>query len=344
MEELNGKRKELDVRGDRIEREKEGWKRKVEGGEKTVLERLERAEREKEESGRMKAKMEVSEREKDEKRQTKDETHRATTVRIDALTTSIAKQLTRLQQAEKDAVDASRFRQLARQYEADVKEAARYKLLVKQGRQREKIMEKEVKELSHWRQRAKAFEREVRQLRSWRREVGRRERRAEGLDGTGWGMTGIPTFDYLGEGGLDPLGYDGLDEWPADGGLALPDDPALRGGEGEEDEAAIPPIDVITSQALSQGGGTGGSGSSRGSYTLSGSTLQVTAAPFVPRQTLPVAGQAALAGATFASAGLYSSYPAWGTQGYMGMGEAALEGARAEGSGEPAEAASLLPR
>ena len=362
-EELSGRRRELDVKGDRIEREKEGWRRKVEGGEKGVLERLERAEREKEESGRMKAKMEASEREKDEKRQTKDETHRATTLRIDALSSSIAKQLARLQQAEKDAADSSKFKQLARQYEADVKEAARWKVLVKQGRVREKMMEKEVKELGHWRQRAKAFEREVRQLRSWRREVGRRERRAEGLEGPGWGLEGGAAFDYPGDGSLNGLaGYDGLDDWGADSGPGLSDDLPLRDDEG--DEAAIPPVDVITSQALSQSSASSLSSSSRSSYALSGSTLQPTAAPFVPRLNLPLAGHAPMAAVSaFPSTGLYPPYPAWGSQGaavtlpvpavasyrpsggFIGMGEADGDGADTEGGSEAAESVgSQLPR
>ena len=279
-EEVSGKRRELEVKGDRIEREKEGWKRKVEGGEKAVVERLERVERDKEESSRMKAKMENSEREKDEKRQLKEEATRAILTRIDSLDASLLKQSTRLKTAEKEAAESVKFRQLARQYEGDVKEAVRWKLLVKQGRVREKLLEKETKELGHWRQRAKAFEREVRQLRSWRREVGRRERRVE--EEGGWGGA-IPAFDYPTDAIDGVAAYEGTDDWTADA-FPLTDD-LIR---GDEDEAAIPPIDVITSQALSQSSSS--SLSSRSSYTVSGSTLQPTAAPFVPRLSLPMGG------------------------------------------------------
>ena len=317
-EELQARRREVDVKGDRIEREKEGWRRKVEGGEKAVVERLERAEKEREDSGRMKAAMESSEREKDEKRQQKDEHHRAIVQRIDQLDHAIAKQTARLKAAEKDAADSVKYRQLAKQYEADLKESARWKLLVKQGRVREKLLEKETKELVHWRQRAKAFEREVRQLRNWRREVGRRERRAAGVDEQSWamGMAGAG-FEY-GEGAMDGLGgYDGIDDWTADsGGGALSDEmQSLTGTDAGEDEAAIPPVDVMSSQALSLSSASSSSlaSASRASaFAVSGSTLQPTAAPFVPRLNLPLSHAAPPAPSNFAPPSLYAGWAAGG--------------------------------
>ena len=321
-EELAGKRRELGIRGDRIEREKEGWKRKVETGERAVLERLERAEKEREESGRMKAKMESSEREKDEKRQSKEEAHRSIVQRIEQLDQAIAKRTARLRAAEKEAAETSKFRQLAKAYEADLKESARWKLLVKQGRVREKLLEKETKDLVHWRQRAKAFEREVRQLRSWRREVGRRERRAEGVEGVVWGANGrMMGVDYAGDGLMDGLGYDAPDEWKGDSVAGLSsDDLALHSADIDDDEAAIPPVDVITSQALSASTASSLSSSSRSSFAVTSSTLQPTAPPFVPRLSLPLAVHPPTLPITSTftpppTTSLYPSYPGWSATG-----------------------------
>ena len=291
-EEMAGRRRELAVKADRIEREKEGWRRKVEAGEKAVLERLERAEREKEDSARMKAKMELSEREKDERRQAREDAHRSVIARMEQIDRELAKQQQRLKAAEKEAAEAVKYRQLSRQYEADVKESVRWKLIVKQSRVRERIMEKEGKELVHWRQRAKAFEREVKQLRQWKREVARRERRAAeeaggGIQGGAGGMAGwsdFAGFEYGGDAMLDGLngsgGYDAADDWRVDGGLL--GDELLD----DEDDATIPPVDLIASSAAFSAVSSSGAASLGRSFAAVNSTLQPTAAPFVPRLNL----------------------------------------------------------
>ena len=342
-DELTDKRREMSVKADRIEREKEGWKRKVEQSEVDVTARLHATEQQKEQSTVLKSQYENSQRETEEKRQQREETVRATTHKVEQIDKDIARVRERLAEAEKEAVECAKYRQLSKQYESEVKEAGRWKLLVKQGKLREKMLEKETKELVHWRQRAKAFEREVKQLRMWRREVGRRERRlAGGVDGLaagGWGggseygeMNGLSgssgMYEYesglMGMDGAGGLGvYDsGMDEWNGSmlsGGLVGDDvpydlDPCGSGDEVEEDEAAIPPVDVITHNALTHSSASSLASSSASSTArLSGgtisSTLQPTAAPFVPRLHIAVPAVAAAVSSSSSSAGTSSSSP-----------------------------------
>ena len=320
-EEVGEKRREMTVKADRIEREKEGWKRKVEHSEADVTARLHATEQHKEQSTVLKSQYESSQRETEEKRQQKEETVRATTHRVEQIDKEIARVKERLAEAEREAAECVKYRQLSKQYESEVKEAGRWKLLVKQGKLREKMLEKETKELVHWRQRAKAFEREVKQLRMWRREVGRRQRRlAGGVDGMGvggWGggagyggeMDGLSgsggMYEYdSGLMGMDGAGgvgmYDGgMDEWSGSmlsgglGGEEVSYDMGGVSGDEFEDEAAIPPVDVITHNALTHSSASSLASSSVSSTArLSGgtisSTLQPTAAPFVPRLHIAV--------------------------------------------------------
>ena len=337
-EEVTDRRREMTVKADRIEREKEGWKRKVEQSEADVTARLHATEQQKEQSTVLKSQYENSQRETEEKRQQKEETVRATTHKVEQIDKEIARVKERLVEAEKESVECGKYRQLSKQYESEVKEGGRWRLLVKQGKLREKMLEKETKELVHWRQRAKAFEREVKQLRMWRREVGRRERRltggGDGQAAGGWGggagygeLDGLSgsggMYEYdsglMGLDGADGVGmYDsGMDDWNGtmlSGGLGGDDVPYDFGGasgEEVEDEAAIPPVDVITHNALTHSSATSfHSSSSTSAARLSGgtisSTLQPTAAPFVPRLHIAVP---AVASSTSSSAGTSSSSP-----------------------------------
>ena len=343
-EELSERRREMSVKADRIEREKEGWKRKVEQSEADVTARLHATEQHKEQSLVLKSQYENSQREAEEKRQAREETARATTHRVEQLDKDIVRAKERLAEAEREAVECAKFRQLSKQYEAEVKEGGRWKLLVKQGKLREKLLEKETKELVHWRQRAKAFEREVKQLRMWRREVGRRERRlaggVDGLTASGWGGTagyggeldGLSgpngMYDYdgglIGLDGANGIGmYEGgLDDWNSSGnggllsgGLGVDDaqyEFGASGDELEDDEAAIPPVDVITHNALSHSTASSLAPSSASSSArLSGgaisSTLQPTAAPFVPRLHIAVPAAPAVSSSSSSSSSAVTS-------------------------------------
>ena len=141
-DELLDRRRDMTVKADRIEREKEGWKRKVEQSEADVTARLHATEQHKEQSTILKSQYENSQRETEEKRQQRDETARLTTHKVEQIDKEIARVKERLLEAEKEAAEYVKYRQLSKQYESEVKESGRWKLLVKQGKLREKVLEK----------------------------------------------------------------------------------------------------------------------------------------------------------------------------------------------------------